>query len=227
MLEREQLLEEIDGDARETARLTGRARLSPRVRAALAGVAREAFLPESERRLAYLNTALPIGHGQTISQPFVVAIMTELLDLAPGDRVLEIGTGSGYQAAVLAELAAEIYTIEVVAALGRAASERLAALGYKNVQVRIGDGNDGWPEQAPFDAIIVTAAAPEVPRALIDQLKPGGRMVIPIGSWPHGQILTRIVKAQDGTIAKSEHLPVAFVPFVAGGADGKERGRAR
>ena len=227
MLERERLLEEIDSDAQETARLTGRARLSPRVRAALARVRREAFVPETERRLAYLNTALPIGHGQTISQPFVVAIMTELLDLTPADRVLEIGTGSGYQAAILAELAGEVYTVEVVASLAKTAAERLAALGYKNVQMRIGDGNEGWPEHAPFDAIIVTAAAPEIPSALLEQLGTGGRMVIPIGSWPNGQMLTRIVKARDGAIARSEHLPVAFVPFVVGAPNGKERGRAR
>ncbi|HSE79654.1 MAG TPA: protein-L-isoaspartate(D-aspartate) O-methyltransferase [Alphaproteobacteria bacterium] len=227
MLEREQLLGEIDSDAQETARLTGRAQLSPRVRAALLRVRRDAFVPEAERRLAYLNTALPIGQGQTISQPFVVAIMTELLDLAPTDRVLEIGTGSGYQAAILAELAAEVLTIEVIASLGKAAAERLAAMGYKNVEVRIADGNEGWPERAPFDAIIVTAAAPQVPPALLEQLKPGGRMVIPIGSWPNGQILTRLAKAPDGAITRSEHLPVAFVPFVIGGSKGTERGRMR
>ena len=164
---------EIAAEMRETARWTGRAALSPRVAAALAKVRREAFVPPGSERAAYENRPLPIGHGQTISQPFVVALMTELLDLQPDDSVLEVGTGSGYQAAVLAELAGKVCSIEVIPELAARAADGAGGQGYGNVELRTGDGGLGWPERAPFDAIIVTAAAPDVPPALIEQLASG------------------------------------------------------
>jgi protein-L-isoaspartate(D-aspartate) O-methyltransferase len=212
-MSRDSLIEEIAADFAETVQWTGRARMSDAVRQALARVPREEFVPEMERSLAYVNAALPIGHRQTISQPFVVAIMTELLDLKPGQSVLEIGTGSGYQAAVLAALGAKVCSIEVIPALGEQARATLQRLGY-TAEVRIGDGNLGWPEKAPFDAIIVTAAARQVPPALVAQLKPGGRMVIPVGEPGGEQVLTVIDKAADGKISRRATLPVAFVPLV-------------
>ncbi len=212
--DRDELLAEIDAEMVETAASTGRRALSPRVRAALVKVPRERFVTADEAPYAYLNTPLPIGHGQTISQPFVVALMTELLDLAPDSRVLEIGTGSGYQTAVLAEVASHVFSLEVVPELAEQAKGRLAALGYANVTVRQGDGNLGWPEEAPFDAIIVTAGAPDVPPALVDQLKPGGRLVIPVGRWPRSQTLTLVVKDAAGRVRSEGVLPVAFVPLV-------------
>jgi protein-L-isoaspartate(D-aspartate) O-methyltransferase len=155
---------------------------------------------------------LPIGHDQTISQPFIVALMTDLLNLKPGDKVLEIGTGLGYQAAVLAELVRAVYTIEIVEALGRAAAGTLAAAGYSNVQPRIGDGYQGWPEEAPFDAIMVTAAAPHVPQPLIDQLKAGGRLVIPLGERG-AQSLYVVEKDARGGVTQRKVIDVRFVPF--------------
>ncbi|MGE3775291.1 MAG: protein-L-isoaspartate(D-aspartate) O-methyltransferase, partial [Gammaproteobacteria bacterium] len=161
---------------------------------------------------AYVNRPLAIGHGQTISQPFIVALMSDLLEVVPGARVLEIGTGSGYQAAVLAELGARVWTIEIVPALAASARERLARLGYEQVTVRAGDGNLGWPEEAPFDGIIVTAAGP-VPPALLEQLAPGGRLVIPIGSTGGEQQLTVITRQDDGSFEHESKLPVRFVPL--------------
>lgn len=213
MRERDELLAEIDQEMAETASFTGRKALTPRVRAVLASVAREEFVPASERRLAYLNTPLPIGYGQTISQPLIVALMTELLDLTPETVVLEVGTGSGYQAAVLAALSAQVYTIEVVAELAEQARERLHRLGLSNVEVRAGDGYLGWPEHAPYRAIIVTAGATEIPPPLVEQLAPGGRMVIPVGRWPGGQTLILVEKTADGTVVRRDMLPVAFVPL--------------
>ena len=168
-------------------------------------------MPEAYRSSAYLDTPLPIGLGQTISQPYIVAAMTELLDAGPHDRILEIGTGSGYQAAVLSGLAAEIYTIELEPELARTASERLRTVGYRNIFVKQGDGYLGWPEKAPFDRIIVTAAPPAVPAALIDQLKPGGKLVAPVGTTD--QWLQVIDKTRDGRINKRTVLPVKFVPM--------------
>jgi protein-L-isoaspartate(D-aspartate) O-methyltransferase len=159
---------------------------------------------------------LAIGSGQTISQPFIVALMTDLMDVKPADNVLEIGTGSGYQAAVLSELARAVYTIEIVEPLGRDAAERLKRLGYRNVLAKIGDGYQGWPEYAPFDSIVVTAAAREVPPALIEQLKPGGRLVIPVGSQFGAQTLYLIEKQQDGNVTKRAMLAVRFVPLTGG-----------
>jgi protein-L-isoaspartate(D-aspartate) O-methyltransferase len=211
--QRKRMVEEIAELTRETRYETGRASLSERVMQAIARVPRHEFVPASERRNAYANRPLPIGMGQTISQPFIVALMTDLMDVKPGDRVLEIGTGSGYQAALLAELAGTVYTIEIVETLAREAAERLKRLGYRNVETRIGDGYKGWPEHAPFDSIMVTAAPREVPQPLIDQLKPGGRLVVPVGGQAAGQSLLLIEKQPDGRITRRNILAVRFVPL--------------
>lgn len=178
----------------------------------MAKVPRHSFVPEKWRMYAYADNPLPIGEGQTISQPFMVAYMTQAVKLKPDSKVLEIGTGSGYQAAILAEITDQVYTIEIVEPLGLAAKDRLKAMGYKEVEVRIGDGYNGWPEKAPFDAIIVTAGAETIPQPLIDQLADGGRMVIPVG--PHGGIrqLIRLTKKGD-RIKKESLMAVRFVPF--------------
>lgn len=215
--ERDALLSEIAAMARDTRFETGRAKFSERVMAAMAKVPRHQFIPPAYRAQAYANRPLPIGQGQTISQPYIVALMTELLDTKPGDTVLEIGTGSGYQAAVLAELVGRVYSIEIVEPLGKRAEALLRQLGYTNVAVRIGDGYAGWPERAPFDAIIVTAAAPHVPPALAAQLKPGARMVIPIGAEHDVQFLQVVVKQSDGSIRTQMNLPVRFVPLTRAG----------
>jgi protein-L-isoaspartate(D-aspartate) O-methyltransferase len=214
---RQRLLKEIAADARRTEAYTGRAAFGERVMAAMGRVPREAFVSDGQRRDAYLNRPLPIGHGQTISQPYIVALMSDLLDLRAEDPVLEIGTGCGYQTAVLAELAAAVYTVEVIPALQQAAEARLAELGYANIHFRCGDGWAGWPEEAPFDAIIVTAAPPELPPALPPQLALGGRLLVPIGRQDRSQFLTRFVKNPDGTVTEEAGLPVAFVPLVGGG----------
>ena len=182
-----------------------------RVVAALRKVPRHLYVPREMEPYAYADRPLPIGYAQTISQPYIVAFMTEALELKPQDRVLEIGTGSGYQAAVLAELVREVYSIEIVDPLGREAAERLKRLGYSNIQVRIGDGYRGWPEAAPFDAIIVTAAPDHVPAALVDQLREGGRMVLPVGRL--FQDLIRIRRTRSG-VKQETLLPVRFVPMV-------------
>ena len=174
-------------------------------------VPRHLFVPEEHRKKAYGDYPLPIGYGQTISQPYIVAFMTEQLRLKGGERVLEIGTGSGYQAGVLAEIAGEVYTIEIICELANSAQKRLEELGYKNVYVRCADGYRGWPEKAPFDAIIVTAAPDHIPQPLIDQLKPGGRMIIPVGKY--FQELVLVKKLADGKIEKQAVLPVRFVPM--------------
>jgi len=213
------LLTEIEAEFRATAHWTGRAILSPPVAAALAKVTREAFVAPGSERAAYENRPLPIGHGQTISQPFIVALMTELLDLGANDSVLEVGTGSGYQAAVLAEIAGRVCSIEVIPELAARAATALAAQGYSNIELRTGDGGLGWPEHAPFDAIIVTAAAPDVPPALLEQLGPGGRMVIPVGPVHGDQELLLITKDAAGTVTRRTILPVAFVPLTGQGHD--------
>ncbi len=174
---------------------------------------RHAFVPAHLRGLAYADRPLPIGYGQTISQPYIVALMTDLLRLAPGSRALEIGTGSGYQAAVLAELGHEVYTIEIVPALAEQAAKRLSDFGYDRVHVREGDGYFGWPDAAPFDGIMVTAASSQIPPPLLDQLRPGGRMVIPIGAAFLVQQLMLVEKLADGTIRTEALLPVVFVPL--------------
>jgi protein-L-isoaspartate(D-aspartate) O-methyltransferase len=216
---RRELLAEIAAEMELTADSTGRSALGERVARALAEVPRHEFVPGPEQPYAYYNNALPIGHGQTISQPFIVALMTELLDPAPDHVVLEIGTGSGYQAAVLAKLVRHVYSIEVVPELAASARETLRRLGYGNVTVKAGDGSAGWPEQAPFDGIIVTAAAAETPPALVEQLKPGGRLIIPIGSVPHYQTLTLLTKSPAGEVREEPVLAVAFVPLVSAPAE--------
>ncbi len=207
------LLKEIEAMARDTGGETGRAIFSARVMGAMAKVPRHRFVPASYGPQAYANRPLPIGHGQTISQPYIVALMTELLDADAGDTVLEIGTGSGYQAAVLAELVQQVYSIEIIEPVGKNATALLQQLGYKNIETKIGDGYIGWPERAPFDAIIVTAAAPHIPPALVAQLKPGGRMVIPVGADGEVQFLHVMVKQADGSISTQRSLPVRFVPL--------------
>jgi len=211
--QRAAMLADITALARETRAETGRARLSERVMTAMAKVPRQEFVPADQQRYAYDNRPLSIGLGQTISQPFIVALMTDLLELNPAHSVLEVGTGSGYQAAVLAELAREVYTIEIVEPLAKQAAARLAALGYRNVTVRSGDGYRGWPEQAPFDAIIVTAGALEVPPVLVQQLKPGGKLVIPVGPQSSVQQLRVIEKDASGKATTREVLAVRFVPL--------------
>jgi protein-L-isoaspartate(D-aspartate) O-methyltransferase len=176
-------------------------------------VPRHEFVPGNQRLSAYDNAPLPIGYGQTISQPYIVAVMTDLLQMFEDCRVLEIGTGSGYQAAVLGELCAEVFSIEIVEPLGEQAAKVLQELGYANVHVKTGDGYAGWAEHAPFDGIIVTAAAPYVPEPLIEQLKPGGRMVIPVGERARDQELLLLKKAPDGEVSHETILPVRFVPF--------------
>ncbi len=213
---RQRLLAEIDATYADTRAETGLAAMSAPVRAAMGKVERHRLVPASQLSLAYRNHPLPIGQGQTISQPYIVALSTDLLEPQPRHVVLEIGTGSGYQAAVLAEVVARVYSIELLPELGRAAAAKLAELGYANVEVRIGDGYAGWPEKAPFDGIVVTAAAPRIPQALIDQLKPGGRMVIPVGEDGGRQDLLLVSKGADGAVATRKVLPVRFVPLVPG-----------
>ncbi len=214
--QRARLVAEVEAMYADTRMHTGLAVMSPQVRAALAKVERHRFVPGGQQALAYRNHPLPIGSGQTISQPYIVALSTDLVAPQPGQRVLEIGTGSGYQAAMLAEIVQKVYSIEIVPSLGKEAAERLKTLGYANIEVRIGDGYAGWPEQAPFDGILVTAAAPQVPQALVDQLKPGGRLVIPVGAAHDAQELLVLTKRADGTIERRSVLPVRFVPLVPG-----------
>ena len=187
--------------------------IDPRVLDAIGTVPRHRFVPEAQAHAAYANRPLPIGHGQTISQPYIVALMTHVLAPRRGMRVLEIGTGSGYQAAILAGLVDEVDTIEIVIPLAAQAKARLAALGYGNVEVRQADGYHGWPERAPYDAIIVTAAAGSIPPPLIAQLKPGGRMVIPVGAPFLTQTLVLVEKRADGSVRTRQLLPVRFVPL--------------
>ena len=214
--ERAALVADVEAMYAGNAAATGIGKMSPPVRAAMLKVERHRFVPPERVSLAYRNHPLPIGAGQTISQPYIVALSTDLVAPKPGDTVLEIGTGSGYQAAVLAEIVSRVYTIEIIESLGREAAGRLAKLGYGNVEVRIGDGYRGWPEKAPFDAIVVTAAAPRVPDALVAQLKVGGRMVIPVGPDGAVQELRLIVKTAAGKVDQKVILPVRFVPMVPG-----------
>ena len=210
---RQRMIGEIEATQREVADETGRARFARRVMQVIGEVPRHEFVRRQNRDEAYENRPLSIGHGQTISQPYIVALMTDLLELQPGDRVFELGTGSGYQAAILAKLAREVYTVEIVAPLGRQAGDVLARLGYGNVHVKVADGYYGWPEHAPFDAIVVTAAASHVPPPLVQQLKPGGRMVIPVGTSFLTQHLMVVEKAKDGSVSTRQILPVRFVPL--------------
>ena len=210
----DELLRQIEHECRLTKGYTGRPAFMPEVMEAIERVPRDAFVPNHLKSLSYENTPLPIGQGQTISQPFIVALMTDLLCPSKSDIVLEVGAGSGYQAAVLSQLVKKLYTVEIVPSLARNAADLLDRLGFKNVEVKQGDGSQGWPEHAPYDSIIVTAAATEIPQALKDQLKPGGRLVIPIGYPGMTQQLTLVEKDQAGNITSRSILPVVFVPFV-------------
>ncbi len=209
----QRMLQEIEADTRLTARQTGRKALDSRVMAALARVPRHEFVPAELRRHAYDNRPLPIGYGQTISQPYIVALMTDLLGLEEGAKVLEVGTGSGYQAAVLAAMGARVFTIEIIPELGRQVAKRFASLGISEVTSRVGDGYYGWEEEAPFDAIIVTAASPTIPPPLVSQLEAGGVLVIPVGGPFAVQHLTLVEKDDAGAVRTRQVLPVAFVPL--------------
>jgi len=212
--EREALAREVEEDVRLTSSYTGKLFLDPQVMSAIRTVPRHEFVPEGYRQYAYLNRPLPIGEDQTISQPYIVALMTDLAGIDEHSTVLEIGTGSGYQAAVLAEIAAHVYTIEIIEVLGQRAEQTLERLGYENVSVRVGDGYKCWPEHAPFDAIIVTAAPETVPEPLKEQLAVGGLLVIPVGPQYGEQPLQVLVKKANGELTTSDVLPVRFVPFL-------------
>ena len=211
--ERRRMVQDITALVRETRAEIGRGAFDESVMAVMGRVPRHEFVPADQVSSAYRNRPLPIGHGQTISQPYIVALMTDLARAEPGHKVLEVGTGSGYQAAVMAQLVRAVYSIEIVEPLGLQATQRLKKLGYANVEVRVGDGYYGWEEHAPFDAILVTAAASHVPPPLIRQLKAGGRMVIPVGAAFMVQQLMLVEKNLDGTVSTRQILPVAFVPL--------------
>ena len=209
---RQRMLAEIAAKTIYVSAQLGKAALDRRVMDALAEVPRHEFVPLELQPYAYADTPLPIGFGKTISQPFIVALMTDLLDLAPTDRVLEIGTGMGYQSALLARLARRVYSMELIEELAQQAAQRLARQGHRNVEIRIGNGCRGWPEEAPFDKLIVTAAPQLIPPALLYQLKPGGRMVIPAG-LPDAQQLVLVTKDADGLVSTQEILAVQFSPL--------------
>ncbi len=212
--DREQLIAEIEAEMCTLRDIFGKAKLNTAVVEAMLKVPRHEFVSGEQQGSAYLNRPLPIGYGQTISQPFLVAAMTDMLELSPSTCVLELGTGCGYQTAILAGLAHLVFSVELVPELAKSADGRLRRLGYGNVRIRGGDGWRGWPEHAPYGAIIVTAAAPEIPAALINQLGPGGRMVIPIGAPGMTQTLTLVEKDAAGIVTEHEGLPVAFVPLI-------------
>jgi len=214
--QRKEMVRAIASDAEATSAFINKRALEPGVMEAMGKVPRHLFVPDDLRDSAYRNRPLPIGYGQTISQPYIVALMTDLLAVRPGQRVLEIGTGSGYQAAILAEMGSEVYSIEIIEELGKQAKEKLPRLGYPGIKVRIGDGYFGWPEHAPYDAIVVTAAAGHVPPPLIRQLKKGGRMVIPVGGRFVTQQLVLISKDEGGKVTTRQILPVLFVPLAGG-----------
>lgn len=212
--EMKRMLETIRQEARLTAGYTGRAQFADKVMSALAEVNRADFVPDIAHSQAYSNSPLAIGYGQTISQPFIVALMTDLLDLSPDDRVLELGTGSGYQAAVLARLARQVYSIERIESLAKSAAKRLKVHGFDNVSCRHSNGYEGWPEEAPFDAIIVTAASSTIPPIVLEQLKPGGRMILPLADNGLYQQLTLITKNEQGETVSKPVLAVSFVPLI-------------
>jgi protein-L-isoaspartate(D-aspartate) O-methyltransferase len=213
---RGQEFQAADRQGMVTRQLKARDITDPRVLAAMGTVPRHRFVPGYLTPLAYSDQPLPIGSGQTISQPYIVALMSQWAEVKPGDKVLEVGTGSGYQAAVLAELTDRVLSIELLPELAESAKNRLRDLGYERIQLRCGDGYQGWPEEAPFDAILVTATAPEVPQALKEQLKEGGRLVIPVGTPGFVQQLLRLRKVK-GALKEEERLPVLFVPLVKPG----------
>lgn len=210
----EEMLRTIEAEARFTAPRTGRSSFDPRVMEAMEHVPRTAFVPPELIDYAYDNRPLPIGRGQTISQPYIVALMTDLLEPQPTQTILEVGTGSGYQAAILAQLVQQVYSLEIITSLAVEAAELFSRLGYTNISVKAGNGYAGWPEHAPYDGIIITAAATSLPAALFDQLKPGGRLVIPFGRPHMTQDLLLIQKDQAGKLNTRNILEVAFVPMV-------------
>ncbi|MCF7965265.1 MAG: protein-L-isoaspartate(D-aspartate) O-methyltransferase [Methylobacter tundripaludum] len=212
----QRMLNDIEMEVNLTRHLIGKDALDDRVMAAIKQVPRHEFVPADFRFLAYDNGPAPIGSGQTISQPYIVALMSDLLNTKPGDTVLEIGTGSGYQAAVLSNLVKQVYSLEIIPELSEKARRRLKKLGYGNITVRTGDGHSGWPEYAPFDGIIVTAAAPYIPPALIDQLRPGARLVIPVGLPYSYQELMVLEKKASGETETRTILGVSFVPLTGG-----------
>lgn len=213
MSDTKQMLREIEMEVEYTRGMIGRSALHSRVMQAMKVVPRHEFVPVGAQHQAYYNGPLPIGHGQTISQPYIVALMTDLLEPTADDRVLEVGTGSGYQSAVLSRVVKQVYTLEIIEALSKQAETTLQRLGYANVECRVGDGYDGWQEQAPFDGIIVTAASPNIPQPLVDQLKPGAQLVIPIGMPYAHQELMVAEKQESGEISVRDVLGVAFVPL--------------
>lgn len=210
---RKALIQKIEQDVIETRMYIGKTAFDERVMQAMEKVPRHEFVPIRHRDSAYRNQPLPIGHGQTISQPYIVALMTDLMELKSSDKALEVGTGSGYQAAIMAELADQVYSIEIIEPLAERAASLLGELGYRNITTRSGDGYYGWEEQAPFDVIVVTAASGHIPPPLIEQLKPGGRMVIPVGSRFMVQQLVLVKKDQAGKVTTRQILPVRFVPL--------------
>ena len=210
------MMQDIEMEVRYTRTMIRRDALALKVMQAMEKVPRHLFVEEQIRGYAFRNGPLPIGYGQTISQPYIVALMTDLIEVGENDKVLEVGTGSGYQSAILAEVVRQVYSIEIIPELAEAAAERLKGLGYTNIEVRGSDGHTGWLEQAPFDAILVTAAAQSIPPALIEQLKNGGRLVIPVGPHYGHQELIVIEKDEEGNISEWSALPVAFVPLVSG-----------
>ncbi|MEN8167289.1 MAG: protein-L-isoaspartate(D-aspartate) O-methyltransferase [Pseudomonadota bacterium] len=213
MLDREEMLREIEREVEYTRRMIGREVLGKRVMAAMKTVPRHEFVPSSVVSQAYYNGPLPIGYGQTISQPYIVALMTDLLEPQADDRVLEVGTGSGYQAAVLSRVVQQVYTLEIIEPLARQAEERFKRLDYRNIACRVSDGYDGWREESPFDGIIVTAASPNIPPPLVEQLKPGGRLVIPVGQPYFHQELMVVEKDAQGKSSVTDVLGVSFVPL--------------
>ena len=214
--QRQRMIAAIEADVRATASYINKKSFNMHVMQAMVTVPRHEFVHERMRSVAYENRPLPIGYGQTISQPYIVALMTDLLQPQPEHRVLEIGTGSGYQAAVLSELVAHVYSIEIIEKLGKSSAQRLSQLGYDNIETRIADGYMGWSEHAPFDGIIVTAAISHIPPPLVQQLEKGGRMVIPVGTRFQTQYLTLVEKDMQGTVTTRQVLPVIFVPFTGG-----------
>ena len=211
--QRRNMVKEIEETVKFTSAYIGKSALKANVMQAIGNVPRHEFVPERVKDHAYINRPLPIGEGQTISQPYIVALMTDLADVDKDSIVLEVGTGSGYQAAVLAEIVAHVYTIEIVEKLGKRAARDLERLHYDNVTVKIGDGYNGWSEHSPYDAILVTAAPEKIPDPLIQQLKPGGKLVIPVGRQSASQSLLVIEKKPDGTVERRDVLPVGFVPL--------------
>jgi protein-L-isoaspartate(D-aspartate) O-methyltransferase len=210
---RKQMMRDIEMEVEYTRRYIGRDALGDRVMEAMAKVPRHEFVAPDMRKVAYENGPLPIGHGQTISQPYIVALMTDLLEPGPDDVILEVGTGSGYQAAILSRVVKQVYSLEIIEALSERAGKILRSGGYDNVECGVGDGYYGWPEHAPYDGVIVTAASPAIPEALVEQLKPGGRLVIPLGLPFHHQELMVVEKKSSGKIAVHDVLAVAFVPL--------------